>query len=324
MIKIFVAFIACFFIILCNAQDFNVRTPKQKRNTFAKNFVKLVNSAPNFFKEITDKPSTGKDSIFTDFTSYYNKIKLNGAVYGRIIIDSVPTAAYYFGSYNNMEIAEGVYINLSNQIAEAFGGNVLFKSLDGNKNTDWFRQTKIAYTQNNGFFLFNIFVELYKFNTDTDSTFSIILRVKGGKPPFYYKLAQNEPISSFMFASALKAQMKTFQRNKYQEECLGQIPPFVCTGTRRSKDSLKIVYTKQGFKYLPDVNKEFEIALTNIRVSLNEHYVYYLPIPNKNTLREVVFLKFDDIEKPHPKTLNLVLLEASKNNYLLELQFIYK
>ncbi|MBX2931344.1 MAG: hypothetical protein KF781_05290 [Chitinophagaceae bacterium] len=323
MLRIVIACIFCFGICICNAQDFYIRSPKQKKNTFAKSFVQLLNNAPTLFKNITEKPSTGKDSVFTDYTSYYNKIKLKGAVLGRIIIDSVPIAAYYYGSYTNMEIAEGVYVNLSNQIAESLGGNVLFKSVEGNDNTPWLRQTKIAFTQNSGFFLFNIFVELYKQKTDIDSTLTVILKVKGGKPPFYYKLAHNEPISSFMFASALKAQMRTFQRGKFTNECLGEIPPFICKGAYKTKDTSMILYTKEGCKDYPDAKKEFEVALTNIRVSLSDYYVYFLP-QIKNNIREVVFLKFDDIEKPNPKTLNLVLKEKSKSNYILELQFVYK
>ncbi|MCZ2224169.1 MAG: hypothetical protein LC122_11145 [Chitinophagales bacterium] len=323
MLKISVAFFCSLLMCVCNAQDFHIPYPKQKRNEFARNFVKVLNSAPNFFKDITDKPLKGVDSIFTDYTTYNNKVKLKGSIYGRIIIDSVATAAYYYGSYNNMEIAEGVYVNLSNQIAEALGGNVLFKTLEGNNNTDWYRQTKIAFTQNSGFFLFNVYVELYKNKTDIDSTLIVVLKIKGGKPPFYYKLAHNEPINSFMFASALKARVKTFQRSKFYDECLGEIPPFICRGTRKTKDTLMIVYNKVGCKDLPDSKKEFEAALTNIRVSLSDHYVYYLPPPEKYKIREVVFLRFDDIEIARPKTLNLVLIEVSKNNYILELQFIY-
>lgn len=323
MLRISVAFCFSFIVCICNAQDFHIRNPKQKKNDFAKNFVKLLNNAPFFFKDITEKPIKGVDSIFLDYTTYYNKIKLKGSEYGRIIIDSVATAAYYYGSYNSMEIAEGVYVNLSNQIAEALGGNVLFKTLESNKNTPWIRQTKIAYTQNSGFFLFNIFVELYKNKTDTDSTLTVLLKVKGGNPQFYYKLAHNEPINSFMFTSALKTQVRTFQKSRFPDECLGEIPPFICKGSRKTKDSLMIVYTKAGCKDLPDSKKEFEISLTNIRVSLNDHYVYYLPPPQNNKIREVVFLKFDDIEISRPKTLNLVLIEPSKNNFILELQFIY-
>jgi hypothetical protein len=312
----------CASAIQLNAQQFYVDIPKQKRNEFARNFVKLLNEAPSYFDDIKDKPIKGIDSAYPNSTVLKTKIQLKGAVSpGKIVLDSIPFAEYFFGKFENLDNAEAVYVNLSNNIAEALNRKVLFKNEDGNNKTDYFKQTKIAFTQNSGFFLYNIYVQLFK--NEVDSSYTVFLKIKSGKPPYFHKIMMNEPINSFMFVGLLKTQLPAFQKQSWQG-CLGNLQPFFCTGSKKTKDTVMVVYTKAGFQELADAKKEFEAALTNIRVCLNTDYVYYLPTPNNNKLREVAFLKFDDIEKIKPKILKLSLVEIDKRNYILELDFIYK
>ncbi|MEI2708546.1 MAG: hypothetical protein V9E96_05940 [Chitinophagaceae bacterium] len=74
------------------------------------------------------------------------KIQLKGALTpGKIVLDSIPFAEYFFGKFENLDNAEAVYVNLSNNIAEALNRKVLFKNEDGNNKTDYFKQTKIAF-----------------------------------------------------------------------------------------------------------------------------------------------------------------------------------
>lgn len=296
--------------------------PKQKKNEFARNFVKLLNNAPANFDEIKGKPFKQADSVYPNITVLQNKVQLKGALgTGKIVFDSIPFAEYFFGKFDNLENAEAVFVNLSNNIAEALNRNVLFKNEDGNSKTPFFKQTKIAFTKNNGFFLFNIFVQLHK--NEIDSSYSVFLKIKSGNPPYFHKIMQNEPINSFMFVGLLKTQLPAFQKQSWQG-CLGNLQPFICRGSKQNKDTLMVVYIKNGFEELADATKEFEAALTNMRVCLSNDYVYYLPTPHKNILRQVAFLKFDDIEKAKPKTLKLCLVEESKRDYYLELDFIYK
>jgi len=314
---IFCALIACSNL---HAQEFVIDVPKQSSNAFARDFVKLLNEAPNYFKEIADKSVDKGDSAYVKVAIRKSKIRLKGATSALIVMDSIPFAEYFFGRFHSAEEADAAYINLTNSIAEALNRKVLFKTEEG-KATSMVKQTKIAYALNSGFFLHNIVVQLNR--NFIDSSYHLFLKIRGGKPPFFYKIMRNEPTNSFMFVGAFRSQLNSFQRQAYQG-CLGSLLPFNCTKARRTKDSAYVIYTKLGFQDLPDARKEFEIALTNIRVCMGDDYVYYLPSPEKNHLRKVAFLKFEDIEKKNPKTVTLTLVEYEKEDYRLELSFNYK
>jgi hypothetical protein len=303
------------------SQEYIVDAPKQKKNEFARNFVKLVNDAPFNFKDVKDKSIKGVDSAYLGKTVLTNKIRLKGAAPGKIVLDSIPFAEYFFGKFESADDAEAAYVNLSNNIAEAMSRKVLFKNEDGNGKTSLVKQTKIAFTQNSGFFLYNIFIQLHR--NPNDSSLSLLLKVKSGKPAYFHKIMANEPVNSFMFVGQLKTQLPTFHKQGWQG-CLGNLQPFICRGTRRGKDTLIVVYVKNGMQDLPDAKKEFETALTNMRVCMSNDYVYYLPQPSGNVLRDVAFVKFDDIEKKNPRILKLSLVEQSKTDYVLEMGFVYK
>jgi hypothetical protein len=53
------------------------------------------------------------------------------------------------------------------------------------------------------------------------------------------------------------------------------------------------------------------------------NYVYYI-VPNSgNKIREMAFIKFDEIDKKHAKTLHLALIEKGADEYIIELDFVY-
>ncbi len=320
MLRLAAIFIMCCHACALFAQDFVVESPKKKKDDFAKSFVKLINDAPNNFKDVKDKAFKGIDSAYPKSRIFHCKVKLQGALSGKLVLDSIGFAEYHFGDFSTIEDAEAVFVNLSNNIAEAMGRKVLFRNNDTGSKSGMVRQTKIAYTQQSGFFHYNVFVQLFK--KEGEEKFQLLLKVNGGKPQYYYKVMKTEPINSFMFTTALRGQLSTFQKYKPQG-CLGDLTPFVCRGTRICGDTTVVFYTKYGFQDVLDGKKEFEISLTNLRACLSEEYVYYLPVPQNNRMREVAFLKVDDIEKKRSKTIHLSLVEQSKTDYYLELGFVY-
>ena len=317
--------LAIILFFVCNvnilmAQEFIISTPKQKKNDFARNLVKLLNDAPNKFDDCKDKPLKTIDSAYPNKKVFNSKLKLPGAINGKLIIDSIPFVEYFFGNFEKKDDAESAFVNLSNQISEAMNRKVLFRNNDTGNKTTLARETKIAYTAHSGFFMYNIFVQLHR--NANDSTLRLLLKIVSGKPPYYHKVMKNEPINSFMFVTALKGQLNVFQKQSWQG-CLGSLLPFYCRGTRKGKDTLTVFYVKGGMQEMADAQKEFEACLTNLRVCMSDDYVYYLLPPQGNNKREVVFIKFDDIEKKRAKTIHLSLIEKSKQDYYLDLGFAY-
>jgi len=320
MLRLAAIFIMCCSTCALFAQDFVVEFPQKKKDDFAKSFVKLINDAPNKFKEIKDKAFKSVDSTYPKSKVFHCKVKLQGALSSKLVLDSLAFAEYHFGDFATMGDAETVFVNLTNNIAEAMSRKVMFRNNDTGTKTGMIRQTKIAYTQQSGFFHYNVFVQLFR--KIGEDKFSVLLKVNGGRPKYYYKVMRTEPIGSFMFATALRSQLGTFQKHKPQG-CLGDLTPFVCRGTRNCGDTVLVFYTKYGFNDPQDGKKEFEISLTNLRTCLGEDYVYYLAPPQNNHIREVAFLRIDDIEKKRSKTIHLSLVEQSKTDYYLELGFMY-
>lgn len=306
--------------MICNAQDFIIPTPKHKKNEFAKNFIKLLNDAPNIFNEFKDRPLKKIDSTYPNKKIFGINIKLPGTLVGKLVMDTIPFAEFSFPKANTFEDAEAILVNISNQITEAMNQRVLILNSEVNNKTTLKKQVKIAYGLNSGFFLHNVFVQIHK--SIYDETYNVRLKINSGKPPYFFKIMKNEPVSSFMFVTAFKRELNIFQKNPWQD-CLGNLDPFTCIGTKKTKDASIVMYTKNGIEEFLDGKKEFENWLANIRVCMSDKYVYYIVPKIDNKLKEMAFIKFDDIDKKHAKELHLSLIKKDTNEYMIELDFMY-
>lgn len=306
--------------IICNAQDFIIPKPKHTKNEFAKNFIKILNDAPNNFSEFKENYLKKKDLTYPNKKIFGINVKIPGASSGKIVMDTIPYALFSFPKINTIEEAESLLVNVSNQIIEAMNQRVLLAKNEIDNDTTLKKQVKISYRLKNGFFLYNIFLEIHK--SKIDNTYELLLKINSGKPLFFFKIIKNEPLSSFMFVSSFKPLLNTFQNNPWQD-CLGNIEPFKCIGTKKMKDEITVVYTKSGIKEFQNGRKEFENWFANMRVCMSDNYVYYI-VPNSgNKIKEMAFIKFNDIGKKHAKKLHLSLIEKSSNEFIIELDFVY-
>jgi len=314
---------AILFLSLCAslafAQEYIIDFPKKKKNDFATGLITVLNQVPAKFADLKDKPAKA-DETHPSLKAYKIKSKLPGAYSGKYYEDVHPFVEYNFGVFEVKDDAEAAYVKLANMIGDAMNKKVLYRNNDTGNGMGILRETKIAYAMNSGVFGYNIFVQLCQ--KSAMDKFSICLKIVGGTPAYYYKVIRNEPINSFTFVTAVKSQVEVFQAQE-EQGCIGSIPPFICKGKRTSGDSVMVIYEKCGFEYLPDAKKEFEANLSNLRVSLNDEYVYCLVQPHDTYLREVYFMRFDDVEKEHYKSIRLSLVQRAKSDYILELAFIY-
>ena len=119
----------------CNAQDFIIPKPKHKKNEFAKNFIKLLNDAPNNFNEFKENSLKKNDSTYPNKKIFGIKAKIPGATGGKLVMDTIPFAAFLFPKINTIEEAESLLVNVSNQIIEAMNQRVLLAKNEVNNNT---------------------------------------------------------------------------------------------------------------------------------------------------------------------------------------------
>jgi hypothetical protein len=320
MLKVLIFLVFYSNAILCIGQDFFIPKPKHKKNEFAKNFITLLNDAPNNFNEYKDRPIKKVDSIYPNKKVFGINMKLPGAIMGKLVMDTIPFAEFTFPKANTIEDAEAILVNISNQITEAMNRRVLLLNNEVDNKTSLKKQVKIAYGLSNGFFLHNVFVQIHKNNND--ESYVLRLKINSGKPPYFFKIMKNEPVNSFMFVTAFKTELNIFQKYPWQD-CLGNLEPFTCIGTKKTKDAVTVMYTKTGIEEFLDGKKEFENWFANIRVCMSDKYVYYIVPKSGNKIREMAFIKFDDIDKKHAKTLHLSLIEKGANDYVIELDFVY-
>jgi hypothetical protein len=316
-------FFICLYGVL-QAQSFAYNLPPKTKDKFHKAFAKLINDVPNSFVNIKGKAFTFKDAgdQIKSAKVFHNKVKLPGLTSAKIVFEKDSTAEYVAGAYTEKSEAQDQAQILCDKIADALSNKVIMFYNDSTNIPDLLEETSIGYTLMNGFFHYNMFVQVQWL--PAAAKYRVALKIAGGTPRFYYHVQRNEPITSFMFVSAFKDQFGVFNAKRERSSgCLGQIPPFNCKGMVKQGDTAQLLYTKTGFEYLPDARKEFEACLSNVRVSLGEDYVYYLEPACGNKLRRVIFLKNADIDRLKRKCIQLVLVQNEEQNYHLELGFIY-
>ena len=315
----------CLFILLSStadsyAQDFVIEMPR-RRDEFAQDLISLLNSAPYKFSFIKGKQLSSADSLHPKAKIFLPKMKLKGALSGRIEQDSsFSFIEFVFPDIKTQEEAEASYTNLINKVTEALRKKVLFKKSE-NDTTSFTKQTKIAYASHSGFFDFNIIVRLSKINKP--DVYRLQLHIDGGKPKYFYRLQKNEPIVSFIFSKPFRQSIQDFEMDFIEKNCLGDIPMFVCNGKKLKGDTVMINYSKKGFHDLPDVKSEFDAMFTNIRAGFNNEYVYSQSLPAANILRQIVFVKYEDMDKPIHKSVHLDLIQQTNRNYAIEINFVY-
>ncbi len=139
----------CLFILLSStadsyAQDFVIEMPR-RRDEFAQDLISLLNSAPYKFSFIKGKQLSSADSLHPKAKIFLPKMKLKGALSGKIEQDSsFSFIEFVFPDIKTQEEAEASYTNLINKVTEALRKKVLFKKSE-NDTTSFTKQTKIAY-----------------------------------------------------------------------------------------------------------------------------------------------------------------------------------
>ncbi len=330
MKKIILIFFFSSYCCHISAQGFYIDLPK-KPDDFTLNFLSIMNDAGANFLHLKGKPISTKDTIHLASKIFQSKIKLPGSTNGRLVTDSTIYMEYFFGDFTTIEDAFDAYDKLNNKVSKAIYKRTFIKDFHLDTNGTVVRLQKMAYCINRGFYHYNISMQIIRLLHN--GKFRLMLQVYNGKPQFYYRIIRNEPIGSFIMINSLKINLASIQ-NEYSSGCPENVPPFRCLGKKVVNDSIFVTYQKSGFDDYPNARTEFDVYMSNLRVSLGSEYVFYsVPCPAKGPVfKRWAFVNINDLENYKRKTVLLSLLELPNptlnergfnKEYAIQLDFTY-
>ncbi|MDE3236771.1 MAG: hypothetical protein KGO81_12510 [Bacteroidota bacterium] len=309
------------------AQAFQIEYPK-KKDRFAFELISILNDAPFKFQHIKGKLLAKTDSIHLESQIFQVKQVLNGATLGRYVQDSTFYVEYFFGEYTAIEQGRQAQKELTQKISKALNRKVVVLTNDWGNDNNTIIENKLAYCMHNGFFHYNMVVQLNK--VMKRDAYRLVFQVYYGRPNYYYWIMRNEPVGSFNFTLGMKNVMM-MNNNQYSKGCPIEIPPLLCNGKFEQHDTSFIEYKKTGFDGLMNARSEFDALFGNVRAALGSAYVFFAVNTKAPVLKKVAFVKFDDIDKPKRKTLFLSLVDTntfnvfnpSKKEYNILVDFAY-
>ncbi|MBC7720375.1 MAG: hypothetical protein H7068_00020 [Pedobacter sp.] len=330
MKKIILIFFFSAYYCHTTAQGFYIDLPK-KPDDFTVNFLSIMNDAGANFSHLKGKAVITKDTIHLASKIFQTKIKLPGSTNGRLVTDSTIYMEYFFGDFATIEDASDAYNKLNNKVSKAIYKRTFIKDFHLDTNGTVVRLQKMAYCINRGFYHYNMSMQIIRLLHN--GKFRLMLQIYNGKPQFYYRIVRNEPIGSFIMINSLKTNLSSIQ-NENSSGCPENVPPFRCLGKNVKNDSTFVTYQKSGFDDYPNARTEFDVYMSNLRVSLGCEYVFYsLPCPAKGPVfKRWAFVNINDLENYKRKTVLLSLLELPNptlnergfnREYAIQLDFTY-
>jgi len=315
-------------ISLLSAQTFYIDYPKTK-DAFTYDLIRILNDAPSKFLHLKGKLLGKTDTIHLQSQIFQLKSMLEGATAGRYVQDSTFYVEYFFGQYQTVEEAMQAQKILTSKIAKALNSKVVILTNNWGNDNNTVIEKKIAYCMHNGFFHYNMVVQVNK--VIKNNSYRLVFQVYYGRPDYYYWIMKNEPIGSFNLTLGIRNTMASFN-TIYTDGCPTDIAAFTCKGKYYRNDTTFVDYYKTGFAGLLNARSEYDAVFGNIRAGLGSDYVYFTINTQSPVLRKVAFVKFEDIDKPKRKTIFLSLNETSNTNsitpppekeYEMDLTFAY-
>ena len=323
-----ILFLSCAFSIVSLAQSFSFEIPKRK-DAFTNNLLSILNDAQFRFAHVKGKLLSKTDTVHLQSQIYQNKVSLPGSSIARYVQDSTFYLEYFFGEFPNLDDASDAMTDLTAKVSKAMNKRVVVLSHDWGMGGEIIKENKISYAMHNGFFHYNISVQVTK--VLLRDSYRLVFQVYSGRPYYYNWIMKNEPYGGFNFVKCVKNTFQFF--DDHSVGCPTEIPMFNCGGKMLSNDSTLISYNKAGFFELLNARSEFDVMFSNLRAGLGSQYVFFTMPYRQPYYRRVAFVKFDDVDKSKRKTLILSLLEKKhlittdfpsyKREYQIELLFAY-
>lgn len=275
---------------------------------FSKAFLHIYKDYPNRFENVR-----GKEITVGNFRGYICRKNLPGSRSGMIEESTDRACIFDFGSFNSSMDAEAVMLKLSTKVVTALSQRAMVRYIDSTGERALIRRTGIAEIKDNGFFGYNVLVDVVKKNV-SPTEFAVRLTIKGGEGTFYRIIQRNEPIRSPYFQQAFKKIQAQFDVST-SYSCVEQLPGYECKAVDSSGKSQLLM--EKPVVDLPDARMEFECLTSGIRSLLGEKYLYYFPGSDDVSLRKVVFIRSEDHDMDQRKSISASLDRQGDKGYVL-------
>ena len=303
----------CILPFLLHAQ-FHVQS--SLKDAFALPFIKILNDAPLGFVSLKGKELKSNNS---KAHSYQCSVNLPNTKEG--YIDDSPKGVYCrfsLGEFDKREDAEASLINMSSLITTALQRQVLLRNADSSEELpEVVKQTRIAYTTGNGFYNFNMFIQMV---INENKGYKVLFEVKGGEPLYYNLIPRSIPLHSSYFKTGFQTISRALEKNELRA-CMGDIPGFEC-GQKKDENGNYIVQYTKYFSDEPNAFYEFNNALANIKVSLGHEYLFALLPSAGSTIKTAEFIRGVDFDLRERKHISLIFLKEAQNFFKVIIQFI--
>jgi hypothetical protein len=320
--KTFLSILMLLFSIgIADAQRFYVDN-FAKNDAFAAELANVLNNSNNQFNQYKFKPVLQQPEEYA-FKVHLFRLKkiLPGALQGYLFSESKSKVWVEYTFANTKSINEGLeqIKRLTAKMYKALNRKLVLKNGNYQPESNLVFEKKMAYAVNNGFFDFNMFLQLKK--NSADSSYKVILKIVPPKPVYYYWVFKQQPTGSFNMALAVKSGVNHIENTIQKSGCPVDIMPFQCDGQRQQNDTLFYSNSKTGFDGLADAINEYQAAFDNVKAAMGNGYVYFLQRTHTSNEPKVTFVKFSDIDKDNAPFVTMQLVKTNQYATISKLQY---
>jgi hypothetical protein len=307
-----------------------LQVPQLAKDGFAKDIVAVLNDAFENF----DKLRGGKlGKPIGDVQNYKVKRMLDGATNGRIVDmkDSV-YCEYLFDKLNSEAAAQKVFEKISDALNKSMKGWTRFEDAPVRENYGEILKRRFGLNSFKGMYQYNM--ELLVVNPKGTTNYRVYFKVLGGDLPFYMHIGKQQPTKSVLFKKATLELMDFVSSNNVSGLSTGEaaknggttatnkLPGYDCSVMQ--EDSLGHLHFKavKHFNNYASGAMEFEIAMTNLQMSLGSDYIYAYTMPQSNVIQHVHFRKLKEMDNKDACKIVVQLLQHKDNDFELAIRFV--
>lgn len=299
------------FTFLHSIANPNPTLTKPPKDPFSKTFINIYKDAFTSFLNVK-----GKEIRHVNLSYFQCKKILPGALNGYITGDAKPKCVFDFGSFETKEDADDEMRRITQKVIIALSQKALVKYPDITGDNYLVKRTQIAEMIENGFYAFNIIIDVVNRGNDNEEKYGVELSIHGGTGTLYKVIWKNEPSRSPYFNKSFKIIFSQFD-DAETYHCNEQLPGFSCQPfDSLGKSQLMMEKIVNDF---PDARLEFENLSTSVRSILGEKFVYSISETSHSVLRNIVFVLANEYDIEIRRSICTYLVKREDNKYSIRL-----